>query len=112
MSAGLAASTVTPGSTAPDVSFTVPAMALVWAAAAAGSDRSNAAPKMKRANVRMRCLLLNSQYVQPIDSNVVHSPCPITVARFQRDSGPISAQPRHSFGDVSKFPYSDSRFVN
>ncbi len=40
ISAGLAASTVTPGSTAPDVSFTVPAMALVCADATAGRNAS------------------------------------------------------------------------
>ena len=54
ISAGLAASTVTPGSTAPDASLTTPAMALVCADATAGSDRSSAATKMIRANVRMR----------------------------------------------------------
>ena len=41
MSAGLAASTVTPGSTAPDASFTTPAIALC-ACAAVGSASANA----------------------------------------------------------------------
>ena len=45
MSAGLDASTVTPGSTAPDASLTMPAMALVCAHAAAGSSANRAAPK-------------------------------------------------------------------
>ncbi len=40
ISAGLEASTVTPGSTAPDVSLTTPPIALVCADAAAGSSAS------------------------------------------------------------------------
>jgi hypothetical protein len=54
MSEGLAASTVTPGNTAPDVSLTVPEMALVWADAAAGMNASSAAANTKRARVRMQ----------------------------------------------------------
>ena len=43
MSTGLAASTVTPGNTAPDVSFTVPVMdAPAWANAAQGSAITSA----------------------------------------------------------------------
>jgi hypothetical protein len=42
MSAGLDASIVTPGITAPVASFTTPAMAPVWADATAGANRSNA----------------------------------------------------------------------
>jgi hypothetical protein len=54
MSAGLAASTVTPGSTAPDASFTSPAMPLVCANAAPGtSHNSAAAASIRNANLRM-----------------------------------------------------------
>src|ERR1043166_1057089 len=45
ISTGLAASTVTPGSTAPDASFTVPARA-TWAYAAAGRSTAAAAAAM------------------------------------------------------------------
>src|SRR3989442_6533276 len=48
--AGLAASTVTPGRTAPDVSFTTPAMVLC-AAPMAGKSISTATPMPRRANV-------------------------------------------------------------
>jgi hypothetical protein len=60
MSAGLDASTVTPGSTAPDVSLTTPAIALVCASAVAGSSPSSAAAKVNRATMRMLNLLLES----------------------------------------------------
>src|SRR3954447_1707004 len=60
MSAGLDASTVTPGSTAPEVSLTTPAMALVCASAAVGSTASSTAAKVSRANMRMLNLLLKS----------------------------------------------------
>src|SRR5258708_6116421 len=45
ISAGLAASTVTPGNTAPDASLTVPARA-TWAYTADGSNATNAAAAM------------------------------------------------------------------
>src|SRR5215212_10653660 len=58
ISAGLDASTVTPGSTAPDASLTVPAMELVfWACAARGSNTAPATPAIIRTNVRMRSYL-------------------------------------------------------
>ena len=41
MSAGLLASTVTPGITAPVVSFTTPAIPVAWAKAAAGNSTAN-----------------------------------------------------------------------
>src|SRR6266581_3501603 len=53
MRTGLAASTVTPGKTAPDESFTTPAMVLC-ADATAGSSVSSARPIQKRANVNPR----------------------------------------------------------
>src|SRR5439155_23698082 len=53
MRTGLAASTVTPGKTAPDESFTTPAMVLC-ADAAAGRSVSSARPIQKRANVNPR----------------------------------------------------------
>src|SRR5438093_13596388 len=56
ISAGLETSTVTPGSTAPDVSLTVPAMLLVCADAAAGSSVRSATPPRIRVNVRMPLL--------------------------------------------------------
>jgi len=43
MSTSLAASTVTPGRTPPDVSLTTPVMAL-WAAAVAGQNVTHASP--------------------------------------------------------------------
>src|SRR5947207_10581677 len=54
MRAGLAASMLTPGSTAPDVSFTTPAMAPVWATAANGRNTTDAnATTQPRRRVRM-----------------------------------------------------------
>ena len=76
ISAGLDASTVTPGSTAPDVSLTVPAIALVCADATAGSSASSAAAKMNRANVRMRNLLLENRYVH---ARIVRRPSALAV---------------------------------
>ena len=71
MSAGLAASTVTPGSTAPDVSLTVPATALVCANAATGSSIRSAAPNMVRATVRMPLILpkLHNNRMKPAERN-------------------------------------------
>src|SRR5690348_10606612 len=48
MSAGLAASTLTPGMTAPDVSFTTPAMMPVWATASAGRNNKPQAMETTR----------------------------------------------------------------
>src|SRR5262249_37764835 len=53
MSAALDASTVTPGSTAPDVSLTVPAIALVCAETTAGSSARQTAPRTMRAKLRI-----------------------------------------------------------
>src|SRR2546422_11727036 len=66
ISAGLAASTVTPGRTAPDVSLTVPAMVLVWADATTGNNARHAAAMNNRANVRMPSLLLQVMHLLPI----------------------------------------------
>ena len=57
MSASLDASTVTPGSTAPEVSFTTPVNAL-WACAAMGS-RHRAASAMNRAFLMEPILIPN-----------------------------------------------------
>src|SRR6267142_1164994 len=52
--AGLEISTPTPGNTAPDVSFTVPVIALVCADTIAGKNASDTtAPTNRDANVRM-----------------------------------------------------------
>src|SRR5438874_1927453 len=60
MSAGLAASTVTPGSTAPDASLTVPAIAPVPCAdAMVGSSASHTAAATTRINVGIAPLLKN-----------------------------------------------------
>src|SRR5262249_4539976 len=57
ISAGLLTSTVTPGSTAPDASLTVPAMVLVCADATIGQSVSHTTPTMIReANVRIPSL--------------------------------------------------------
>src|SRR4051812_27304615 len=56
MSTSLEASTVTPGSTAPDVSLTRPAMAL-WACAAAGSQSTHASAPTP-ANTSFRIIQL------------------------------------------------------
>src|SRR5882672_1627797 len=56
MSAGLEASTVTPGRTAPDASFTVPVME-AWANAAAGTSTSSASAAKPTCNLRMHYLL-------------------------------------------------------
>jgi hypothetical protein len=54
MSAGLATSTVTPGSTAPDVSLTSPAIPLVWADAASGRSSAKTDPtNIRNASLRM-----------------------------------------------------------
>src|SRR5262245_54759501 len=56
MSAGLAASTVTPGSTAPDESFTLPAKP-ACAKTTEGSARMLESTNPANANLRMLCLL-------------------------------------------------------
>src|SRR5262245_56956302 len=53
INAGLLASTVTPGSTAPELSRTSPAMVLVCAVAATGSASRQAAVITLRANLRI-----------------------------------------------------------
>src|SRR5207302_516283 len=58
INAGLFASTVTPGNTAPDVSATTPVTAApVWAAAIAGTKRRRITPIKSRVNARMASLL-------------------------------------------------------
>src|SRR5262249_9594399 len=58
INAGLFASTVTPGNTAPDESVTTPVTAApVWAAAIAGTKRRRIAPIKSRVNARMASLL-------------------------------------------------------
>src|SRR4030095_8224336 len=52
MSTGLAASTVTPGSTAPDVSFTTPVMD-AWANAAVGRTASRKSAAATRISTRL-----------------------------------------------------------
>jgi hypothetical protein len=64
ISASLAASTVTPGSTAPDVSFTTPTIAL-WACAATGSittqaNAATASPNILRIIHFLLIALLNA----------------------------------------------------
>ena len=54
--AGLDASTVTPGSTAPEASLTTPVME-AWANAAAGTSTSNAKTAKPCRNLRMNSLL-------------------------------------------------------
>jgi hypothetical protein len=65
MSAGLLTSTVTPGSTAPDVSLTVPAIALVCADAIVGVNANpraiRAAVKNNRAKLRIPISLPENQ---------------------------------------------------
>ena len=51
--AGLVTSTVTPGSTAPDVSLTSPAMALDCAAASVGSSRTSIATSKRLTHFDM-----------------------------------------------------------
>ena len=53
MSAGLATSTVTPGSTAPEASRTTPAMLLVCAAAIAGATTHDSARNVCNHNLRI-----------------------------------------------------------
>src|SRR6266550_1167900 len=63
ISAGLAASTVTPGRTAPDVSFTVPTM-LAWAYAVAGIDEMKRIQQDNResfASTRISALLVSGR---------------------------------------------------
>src|SRR6187397_2501818 len=60
MSTSLDASTVTPGSTAPEVSFTWPAMAL-WACAAAGSQ-STQAHRLQSTRVSESCNCLLGEW--------------------------------------------------
>src|SRR5438105_12693006 len=88
MSAGLAASTVTPGSTAPDVSLTVPATALVCANAATGSSIRSAAPNMVRATVRMPLILpkLHNNRMKSAERNEVRGHCAAVVPREDADS--------------------------
>jgi hypothetical protein len=57
INAGLLTSTVTPGSTAPETSFTSPAMVLVCANTAAGISMRHAAAIIGRAKLRMRSSL-------------------------------------------------------
>src|SRR5258706_9390158 len=51
--AGLATSTVTPGSTAPDVSFTVPAIVPVWADATTGNESRAAVHTIQQTRFRI-----------------------------------------------------------
>jgi hypothetical protein len=85
---GLAASTVTPGSTAPDVSLTVPATALVCASATAGTSASSTAPKVSRANMRMPNLLLDKQSFRCEVPGLLHPACrhsTLVPGRFRAD---------------------------
>jgi hypothetical protein len=59
MSAGLAASTVTPGSTAPDGSFTTPAID-ACANSDAGNNSSEARTIAARNTTRISCLRLSA----------------------------------------------------
>src|SRR4051812_23352708 len=61
MSTGLAASTVTPGKTAPDVSFTIPVNVL-WACAAAGSNRNRPAAIDAALRVRANSLAIPQSF--------------------------------------------------
>src|SRR5215510_9173236 len=65
ISAGLAASTVTPGSTAPDVSLTTPAIPLAcWAAAIGGSDKRTTRSERLRGTARVEAICpLSLSYV-------------------------------------------------
>src|SRR2546428_2100798 len=88
ISAGLAASTVTPGRTAPDVSLTVPAMVLVWADATTGNNARHAAAMNNRANVRMPSLLLQVMHMRPIrDRAIVQQSCPALSMSFRAFCG-------------------------
>src|SRR5262245_12701518 len=86
MRAGLAASMLTPGSTAPDVSFTRPAMAPVWATAADGRNATDAnATTQARRRVRMTQYLLVSTVAAYCDERLcgrVWSQVRIVVNRF------------------------------
>ena len=62
MSAGLEASTVTPGSTAPDVSFTTP----VIDACASTEDGSRTSTDARRIADRTTTLIHPSAYVYPL----------------------------------------------
>src|SRR5258708_4380562 len=76
ISAGLLASTVTPGNTAPDASFTVPAMVLVCADATIGQSVSHATPTMIReANVRIPILPPQRLMTGSSGAQVVRSVC-------------------------------------
>jgi hypothetical protein len=59
MSTGLAASTVTPGNTAPDASFTVPAIE-ACANSEAGTTSRHARPKTTLVRTRMLRLLMSA----------------------------------------------------
>src|SRR5688572_6446250 len=65
ISAGLAASTVTPGRTAPDASLTVPAMD-AWAYAAAGANTTNASAIARFLTRRMWPPGIQSGFDRPL----------------------------------------------
>src|SRR5437016_4189201 len=78
ISAGLAASTVTPGSTAPDVSFTTPAIPLACCAHALG------ARSRELANARTRAL---TNVVRSQNIFIRLSPIPDDMRRARFDNG-------------------------
>src|SRR5262245_36194731 len=83
MSAGLDASTVTPGSTAPDESLTVPVI-VAWAYAMVGSNTASATTCTIPASRRIT--------VPPMSSLFVNAPA-LTVA-FGRQRPPLTAVPQ------------------
>src|SRR5205814_1062305 len=108
ISAGLDASTVTPGRTAPEVSLTVPAMPLVCADAVTGSSRTTTAPQMIRANVRM-------PRFPPELSDSRRKCLAYCAAVVPHRATESRASLRFFFGLVrraSKLSYRDSRLVN
>src|ERR1044071_371504 len=76
MRAGLAASTVTPGSTAPELSLTTPAM-LAWANAVAGTDEMSRIQQANRVSVvtsRMAALLVSRQVARQSGDLFLNAP--------------------------------------
>src|SRR6266852_2687222 len=90
MSAGLAASTVTPGRIAPDESFTVPAM-LAWAYAVAGIDEIKRIQQANRGNFASTRIFGTSR-------SWTNVPGPRRVGGRERMSGPDDTPGEQFYG--------------
>src|SRR5436190_297772 len=73
--AGLAASTVTPGSTAPVVSFTTPAMP-PWANVDAGTSKHRRTPAQKPAAMFLTMVLSSPKSINSVQENGTQAPAP------------------------------------